>query len=108
MKNKKLGILAMLLCVVVLGEAQTKQPRIARAEKTKQEIANAENELTEALFKADKDMLDDGAAVATILSTWKTKTDNEEVVEQYQATHFWTKAQGRWRLAAAHVSVVAK
>ena len=54
MKNKKLSILGMLLCFVVLAEAQTKQPRIARAGKIKQEIANAENELTEALFKADK------------------------------------------------------
>jgi len=156
MKNKKLSILGMLLCFVVLAEAQTKQPRIAWAGKIKQEIANAENELTEALFKADKDVLDrlwsdefvftnpvgkvsrkaqrlaalkpgahstiesnhsdkievypynDGAAVATILSTWRTKTGNEEVVEQYQATHFWIKEQGRWRLVAAHVSVVAK
>ena len=156
MKNKKLGILGMVLCVVMLCEAQTKQPRIARAEKIRQEIANAENELTEALFKADRDALDrlwsdefvftnpagkvsrkaqrlaalkpgtqsmiesnhsdkieaypynDGAAVATILSTWKTKTSNEEVVEQYQATHFWIKEQGRWRLVAAHISVVAK
>ena len=58
MKNKKLSILGMLLCFVVLAEAQTKQPRIARAGKIKQEIANAENELTEALFKADKDVLD--------------------------------------------------
>ena len=156
MKNKNLGILGMVLCVVVLGEAQTKQPRIARAEKIKQEIADAENELTEALFKADKDVLDrlwndefvftnpagkvsrkaqrlvalkpgvqsmiesnhsdkievcpynDGMAVATILSTWKSKTGNEEVVEQYQATHFWIREQGRGRLVAAHVSVVAK
>ena len=50
----------------------------------------------------------DGAAVATILSTWKTKTGDGEVVEQYQATHFWIRGQGRWRLVAAHVSVVAK
>ena len=157
MKNKKLlRILGMVLSVAVVCEAQTRQARSARAEKIKQEIAIAENELTEALFKADKDALDrlwsdefvftnpagkvsrkaqrlaalkrgtqsmiesnhsdkieaysysNGAAVATILSTWKTKTGNEEVVEQYQATHFWIKKQGRWRLVAAHVSVVAK
>ena len=49
MKNKKLVILGMVLCVAVLGGAQTKQPQIARGEKIRQEIANAENELTEAL-----------------------------------------------------------
>jgi hypothetical protein len=155
MKNKNLGILGIVLCVAVLVEAQT-EPRIARAEKIRQEIASAENELTEALFKPDKEALDrlwsdefvftnpagkvsrkaqrlaalnpgtpsviesnhsdkvevyaynEGAAVATILSTWKTKTGNAEAVAQYQATHFWVKERGRWRLVAAHVSVVAQ
>jgi hypothetical protein len=58
MKNKKLGILGMVLFVAVLGEAQTEKPRIARAKKIKQEIAAAEDELTEALFKPSKDALD--------------------------------------------------
>jgi hypothetical protein len=121
MKNKNLRILGMVLFVAALGEAQTEKPRIARAEKIRQEIAAAEDELTEALFKPDKDALDrlwsdefvftnpagkashkaqrlaalktgtpsviesnysdkvdvcsyyDGAAVASIMSTWKTK-----------------------------------
>src|SRR2546428_10763176 len=156
MKNKKLGILGIVLCVAGLSGAQTKQPRIARAEKIKQEIASAESELTDALFKPDKEALErlwsdefiftnpagrvsrkaqrlaalkpgtqsviesnhsdkvdvypynDRAAVATILSTWKTKKGNDEVIEQYLATHFWVKERGRWRLVAAHVSVVAQ
>jgi hypothetical protein len=156
MKNKNLGMLGMVLCVAMLGEAQTEKPRIERTEKIRQEIASAENDLTEAPFKPDRDALDrlwsdefvftnpagkvshkaqrlaaikpgtpsviesshsdkvdvypynERAAVATILSTWKTKRGNDEVVEQYQGTHFWVKERGRWRLVAAHVSVVAQ
>ena len=157
MKKPKLFSLAIVLGVTVIAQSQTWQHQIADAERIKQEIVSAENELTEALFKPDKDALqrlwsdefvftnpagkvsrkaerlaglkptvnqsavesnksdkievypyNDGAAVATILSTWKTKAGDKEVVDQYQATHFWIKERGRWRLVAAHVSVVAK
>ena len=54
--------------------------------------------------KIDVYSYNDSAALATVLS----KVGNDEVVEQYQATHFWVKKRGRWRLVAAHVSLVAK
>ena len=58
MKKQTLAVLGIVLCVGVLAEPQTKQPRVAHVEKIKQEILSAENELTEALFKPDKDALD--------------------------------------------------
>jgi hypothetical protein len=56
--------------------------------------------------KVDVCSYNDGAAVATTLSTWKTTTGNGEVVAQYQGDTFLDK--GAWPLAAAHVSVVAQ
>jgi ketosteroid isomerase-like protein len=47
-------------------------------------------------------------AVATVLSTWKSRINDQEFSQQYQATHVWVKQKGRWRLVAAHVSQVKK
>jgi ketosteroid isomerase-like protein len=42
------------------------------------------------------------SAVATVLSSWQAA--NAATGDQYQATHFWVKQGGRWRMVAAQVA----
>ena len=57
MRQQKWFVLIMLLLLTVIGESRTPTQRVTSTEKIKQEILNAENELTVALFTADKDAL---------------------------------------------------
>ena len=57
MRRQKWFVLVLVLLLAVIGDSRTPMQAVANAEKIKQEILNAENELTAALLKADKDAL---------------------------------------------------
>ena len=86
------------------GKVSNKAQRLAgqkpAAQPSESEARNTNNEVKVFLYG--------NTAVVTVLSTWSGKENNQAYSSQFQATHVWTKQQGRWQLVAAHVSPVKK
>ncbi len=86
------------------GKVSTKAQRLA-GQKPAAPSSPSESENTNDAVKVH---LYGSTAVLTVLSTWSGKANNQAYSSQFQATHVWTKQQGRWQLVAAHVSPVKK
>ena len=84
------------------GKVSNKQQRLAAQKPATQpsESETVNDEVKVSLYG--------NTAVVTVLATWRGKANNQAYSNQFQATHVWTKQEGRWQLVAAHVSPVKK
>src|SRR5688572_1564790 len=91
-----------LLFIARNGTQSTKRERIAgQGESRRQPGESNVNDAVDVRIV-------DGAAIATVLSTWTFPSDSGPVPGRYRALHVWIRSDGRWQLLAAQVAVLAR